>query len=84
MYQVLTDLPQPNRDTLAYLIIHLQRLAVPLRPVKTSFNQSEERTDVCKTRAGSPAGQRHAWTWATWPESLAQLSWVTRFPTRTP
>lgn len=25
LYQVISNLPQPNRDTLAYIILHLQR-----------------------------------------------------------
>ncbi|XP_067002574.2 rac GTPase-activating protein 1 [Anabrus simplex] len=27
LYQVISELPQPNRDTLAYLILHLQRIS---------------------------------------------------------
>jgi len=34
LYQAISELPQPNRDTLAYIILHLQRsflfLSVPL------------------------------------------------------
>jgi len=30
-YQAVSQLPQPNRDTMAYLILHLQRLVSVLR-----------------------------------------------------
>lgn len=26
LYQVVSELPQPNRDTLAYMVLHLKRL----------------------------------------------------------
>jgi len=30
LYQAISELPQPNRDTLAYLILHLQRFCLTL------------------------------------------------------
>ncbi|XP_077978803.1 rac GTPase-activating protein 1-like [Glandiceps talaboti] len=40
MYQAISELPQPNRDTLAYMILHLQRVA---------------ESPVCKMPAGNLA-----------------------------
>jgi len=34
-YQAVSQLPQPNRDTMAYLILHLQRSVSTVRPVLT-------------------------------------------------
>jgi len=42
LYQAISELPQPNRDTLAYIILHLQRLflflSVPLFLFSSHFS----------------------------------------------
>jgi len=38
MYQAISELPQPNRDTLAYLIVHLQSVAANYRENKMNVD----------------------------------------------
>ncbi|XP_030633705.1 rac GTPase-activating protein 1-like [Chanos chanos] len=38
MYQTISELPQPNRDTLAFLILHLQRVAESTDTKMDKFN----------------------------------------------